>query len=130
MFSGGRTKRNNRDSPRHGTPMGPPIRHDHHQQRHPTCLPTTPERDQQPGTRTPMGPSALAQAHLARNLWRQATNDKHRYLSTLSLQLSDRFRYVQTRVNVRYYYANGFTFAFLLSKRLRRQKTHSVESPW
>lgn len=83
-----------------------------------------------------MGAGTLAQAHLAttrrcatrnRNTDPTAptTRPQHYRYNQSNRQRhtpSERLQYDQTDLDVRYYHANGFTFAFLLSKRLRHQK--------
>lgn len=63
--TGGRAEGDNSDGAGHGAALGPPVRHDHHQQRHAARLPAAAQRGQQPRARAAVGARALAQAHLA-----------------------------------------------------------------
>lgn len=65
VFAGRGIKGDNSDSQGHGITLGSPVRHDHHQQWHPTCVHTIASRNQQPGARAAMGARPLAEAHLA-----------------------------------------------------------------
>ncbi|CAB3228242.1 unnamed protein product [Arctia plantaginis] len=85
-----------------------------------------PQRDQQPRARAAVGAGALAQAHLAP----PAPPPPLAPLAPLAPPAPraapprevDDSESARAPAVVRYYYANGFTFAFLLPKRLRRQK--------
>lgn len=114
-ITGRGTKRNNRDGERHGGPLGALVRHDHHQQRHATRVPTAPERDQQSGTRAAVGPSSLVETHLAPGELRCSCSlscpDVPSRVKTKPHYI--RVRYAQTHFPYRGSNASGFTFVRL-----------------
>lgn len=124
LVPGGGIEGNHSDRQGHGGPLGAPVRHDHHQQRHAARLHAAVERDQQPGARAAVGARALAQAHLA-----PVEPRCFRSIPRPDISRSDqasshcvRVRYAQTNIPRRGSNANGFTFVRLPPKTLDFEK--------